>query len=186
MTEYSRVAYANCTGCQAGSFYDGSAGYLFMGHDTGVGDTALQYGWIAFEPDLPQGLQILSGLLYFYAHSTRADEIYMNVGCEYADDPSEPVSAADVRGREMTSSYSYYEPSGYTAGGLYHVDITSAIQQILNRPGWAPGNTMAVLYESLTTGSNDRRRLMESWQGSYGRPYLWFSYTSGAAQVILL
>lgn len=179
----------DCWGTPAGFFYQGT-GTLFLGHDTGVGNTHLTRVWIPFTVNLPKGKLIASATLKFVASQDRSDTIDVQIGCEAADNPSTPNNAGDgdsgdVTIRPLTSAYTSYSPGAFTAGTEYSVGVTAAVQEILNRAGWASGNTMAIFIKSLSTGANDWRRLIASNEhATYTEPKLEIYITGFVPKVI--
>lgn len=153
-------------------YYDTTA-TLFLCHSNASGDAWRAHDWIPFTLLLPRR-QIISATLKFYATQDRSDTILCNVGCEDADNPSKPADAADLKSRVMTTArVSNYSPAAFTAGTQYSITLTTAVQEVLDRAGWAYGNTLAVLFNGLSTGANDARRLIASVENAtYTEPRL--------------
>ena len=124
--------------------------------------------------NLPQGLQIISATVYWTASRSRSDGCATKIGCEDADNPSAPTSKADISGRVLTSSYITASLAAYTAGVEYSYDVTGAVQEVLNRAGWAYGNTLAVLCDN--TPGLGRRYIAAAENTTYDGPRLAITY----------
>jgi len=68
----------------------------------------------------------------------------------------------------------------------YSIDVTSCVQEIINRAGWASGNALVILVDPNTTNSQDE------WQDYYAydntpskAPKLDITYTVGGATSLL-
>lgn len=172
----------DCWAAPNGDFKSGT-NTLFLGHDTGTGNTYRTSVWIPFTVNLPQGKQIISATIKLVAATTRGDYISLRAGCEDADNPSTPVDVGDIVGRVMTSAYADWSFSGSTAGQEYTKDITTAVQEVLDRAGWAAGNTLAVLIKNVVSDSTDNRIVMASQENAtYTEPILVIVYNSFVPQ----
>jgi hypothetical protein len=182
------VTNANdCWGDNAGDFV-GNANPLYLGHDNiGVGNTHRTHVWIPFIVTLPQGKKIEWAKINWYASGTRADDpVFVRIGCEDADNPLPPVSAGDVTGRVLTAAYIEYELVPYVAGTLYTYGCTGAVQEVLDRPGWVAGNTLAILVRNPYSDTSDNRRHVAAYEHTtYDPPFLQIYLTGFVPRIIV-
>lgn len=75
-------------------------------------------------------------------------------------------------GRTTTTANYTYNPAGYTAGDEYTYDVTNAVQEVINRAGWASGNTLAVIVDSPTPSGSNRRQVASYDNATYTEPIL--------------
>jgi hypothetical protein len=59
-------------------------------------------------------------------------------------------------------------------------DIATALQQIVNRPDWAPGNSLAVLIRGTSAGAYSRKFVWSFEQGGAFAPRLVVTYSGTA------
>lgn len=128
--------------------------------------------WIPFTVNLPKSLVITSATLKVIATVNRSDFVSVFMGCEDADNPTMPTDWSDILGRSLTSGFTAVEVDAYTNGDEHTYDITTAVQEILNRAGWAPGNTMAVLIIDDATPSGAWRRFATLEHATFAEPKL--------------
>jgi len=96
---------------------------------------------------IAQGTQITSATLKGYARNNRSGgTINYYVGCEDADNPTTPTSGSSLNGRAITTAkLSISSGASWTAGALKTFDITTSVQEVLDRSGFASGNQINVL-----------------------------------------
>jgi hypothetical protein len=142
---------------------------LFLDGTPTIGEIART--WIPFTVALPKNLVIVSAFVKWYATQSRSESSGVSLGCEAADNPSTPSSRADLFARSLTAAFNSVVFESYTTGNQYSYDITSAVQEVLNRSGWVSGNTMAVL--AIGAINNDNRRQIASVENvTYQEPIL--------------
>jgi hypothetical protein len=165
------VIYANSGDCYAtntGTF-DNSWTGMYVGAESGDDDVQT---WIPFTVNLAKGTQLISATLDLIAAATSsAVTSNIQVGCEAADNASNPSSKADLFGRSMTSAYSVVTLLQYVLGAGYSYDVTSALQEVLDRSGWVYGNQAAVLIRDVDTADKPHLAYSSEAGGIY-RPYL--------------
>jgi hypothetical protein len=137
--------------------------------------------WIPFVVNIAQSVVITSATLTVVAYETTTGAVNVRWGCDMRDNAAPvPTSYNSLNLRTMTANFTESSMVDYTAGTAYTYDITTAVQEILNRtasPGWASGNTMAILctengsashkYRSIAAYANDK---------SYAPPLLTITY----------
>lgn len=90
---------------------------------------------------------------------TTANPIIYVVSCQAADSAGVLTSTsgdinATTRPR-TTADSGNWDVRSVTAGTRYSIDITSAVQEVLNRGGWASGNAIVVLVDTSTGSTVD-------------------------------
>jgi len=155
-----------------GSFED-TVNVLYIAHGAGYG---IAKTWIPFTVTLPAGIVITTATIKWYASQSRADSIAVKIGCEDADNPSKPATWAALNGRVMTTAFLAASISDYTAGNQYSYTITSAVQEVLSRAGWASGNTLAVLIHNNGTSDDLRQQFAAYEHATYAQASLEIVY----------
>lgn len=131
--------------------------------------------WIPFTVNLPR-MTIISATLAWVASTNKSGTIAFDIGCEAADNPTVPLTGSNLMSRVQTTAKTNVSPVSYVAGTTYSYDITTAVQEVLNRSGWAYGNTLAV----LVVGSVDAHgRLIATVENAtYTEPQLTIVFNS--------
>lgn len=164
-------------------FYDSSTTLTIGG---GAGGEAGYKAWIPFAVALLQGTAIASSTLKIRASHTESNATCkIKVGCEAADNPSAPANWSQLDSRTLTSAYlTNNNVSEWTAGTEYTFDITTAVQEILNRVGWSSGNTMAVMIIDNASSASAYRLIASYDNVNYTEPILEIVYYSGGQVII--
>ncbi|MFT3929813.1 MAG: PilC/PilY family type IV pilus protein [Spongiibacteraceae bacterium] len=116
---------------------------------------------------IPKNSTIQSAYIQFQASGGDSSSLDLTIKGEATDDAS-TFAAADgsVSARSKTSQAVTWSPSSWTSGNAYlSPDVSSIVQAIVNRSGWAVGNDLAFIISSSST-SNVRRAY--SYNGSQG------------------
>ncbi|MBN1673930.1 MAG: lamin tail domain-containing protein, partial [Kiritimatiellae bacterium] len=152
-----------------------------------VEESALQLVGIRFRDlSIPRGATILNAWVQFKVDETTTAATALTIRGQ-ASDNAAAFSAAtgNVSGRPATSAAAAWDPPawstvGQTGSAQRTADLAAVIQEIVSRPGWAPGNALAL----LIGGSG--KRVAESYDGdSAGAPLLHVEYgTTPAEQVV--
>ena len=109
--------------------------------------------------NVPQGATITNATIVFRA--VAADSPNTNTGAtsltlrgQAADNPTTFTSTAwDITNRSTTTASVAWSPAAWTAGADYSTpDLKTIVQEIVNRAGWASGNSMAF----IVTGTGSR------------------------------
>ena len=154
-----------------------SSGDLDIVNDDGVIYTVgLRFQNIA----IPQGATITSAVIEFAADevNTLSTSIIIK-GENIGNAPAFAATPNNISNRTTTSSSSTWEPEAWTFIGENEanqktVDLSSIVQEIINRPDFSTGNAIALIMEG--TGI----RTAESFDGSPElAPKLWITYSSG-------
>lgn len=113
--------------------------------------------WLGFRFNsvtIPQGSTINSAGLEVYVDSTAADDPDVDIYCEDADDAGTFTTGAnDISSRSLTTAKTNWSAGGVGAGFKTAGDITSAVQEVINRGGWSSGNDLVVIFDSLSSSN---------------------------------
>ena len=162
------------------SLYLGEYASLYIGLTTETLKT-----WLPFVVNLPKNERITTATLKIYANESLSGATCKCLfGCEAADSPAAPTNWATLNARVMTTAYTTdNNVSSETAGALYSWDITTAVQEILNRAGWVANNTLAILMHDNGSSSMAYRGLANA-NSAYTDPVLEVVY-GGAVGVAI-
>ena len=108
------------------------------------------YGGLRFQNlPIPAGATINSANLRFSITSTAQDDPDLSVYCEAADDATTfTTGASDISNRTLTTAFTDWDVTGVGANWMAdgeRVDITEAVQEVIDRAGWAQGNALNVI-----------------------------------------
>lgn len=139
---------------------------------------------------IAQAATITSALFSLRANSTynaSPNVVKLIVCCEAADNAGALATsgATDLDGatRPGTTADATWTVTTVTGGTRYSVDITAAVQEVINRAGWVSGNAIVVLIDTHADTS------LSEWQdfdahntaGSTNGPRLDIDYSAGGA-----
>ncbi len=99
---------------------------------------------------IPQGVQISSATLEFTSHSSRSGSTNAVISGQDSDHTqSFTTSNGNITGRAKTNASVNWNPENWlNEGEVYQTsDIKDIIQEIVDRPGWCGGNSLALLLE---------------------------------------
>ena len=157
-----------------GTMYLGSSD-LELIHD--ATDQTVGMRW----PDLPMlhNATITAAWIQFTAKASQSGPTDLGIQADDTDD-AEPFTTAenDISSRPRTSAQIVWDPVPWVAGEAGAAertpDLTSVVQEIVSRPGWAPGSALAIIIH----GSGVRTAW--AWDGdSKAAPLLHVEYTGG-------
>ena len=184
------VGYPITAEYQVGSSYDdvyadGSTSqnstypYLRIGYTSLYGVPYYMSGMRFTNVNIPKGATIYSAYLkvqsYIYALS---NEVYGNIQAEAADD------AANFNGRYIAglaktgASVNWDHTTSWSSSTWYtSPNIAGVVQEVINRSGWLPNNSLAIFYSTRKASGGDR--VFSSYDGgsSYA-PKLEITYIS--------
>ena len=103
---------------------------------------------------IPQGATINDAYLIFLASTTHVeDTVNIQIYCEDADNPSTFSSYADVDGRTLTTAYTAWNSVSHFSEHVEYQfpSITSAVQEVVNRAGWSPGNSLVIIMPEVSS-----------------------------------
>lgn len=133
------------------SVYRDTYSYLMLGRNSS-GYTFK--AWLPFTAAIDQGTSITSATLKLRCQTASSGTTCkFKIGCDDQDNPSKPATWAALDARVQTTAVlTVASEPAWTLGTEYTYDITSAVQEIIDRAGFASGNTIAVLI--VDNGSN--------------------------------
>ena len=162
-----------------------AAGISLTGASLYLGNASDQKGFLPFEGmDIPQGTVITSATLKLRAATSRSETtVKIKIGCEDVDNPDlTPSDWADLNGRVMTTGATLdNNMPAWTAGSEYTYDITTAVQEVLDRQNYAKDNPIVVLIFDNGSTAGSRRHLAMEENTSYAQAVLEIVYTASTA-----
>ena len=102
---------------------------------------------------IAQGTTILEARLVYTARDTDSGAATLRFYAENADDsPGFSNSANDISSRAKTIASATWAPDDWDITGEQHVtaDLRDLIQEVIDRPGWSEGNSLAIVQEHLS------------------------------------
>jgi uncharacterized protein YjiK len=131
--------------------------------------------------DIPQGATIESAYIQFQVDEATSGTTSLTIQGESRDYAATFTTATgNISARPRTAAMVSWLPEPWLAVGEARFDqrtpdIASVIQEIVDRPGWTTGNSLAI----IVTGSGER--VAESYNGtSAGAPLLHVHWSGGA------
>ena len=128
--------------------------------------------------EIPQGATIASAYVQFQADETNSEVTSLIIQGEATDNALTFISSAgNISGRARTTAAVTWEPAPWLskldAGPEQRTpDVAPVIQEIVDRPGWRSGNSLAL----IITGTG--KRVADSYDGDpAGAPLLHVEYT---------
>ena len=139
--------------------------------------------WLPFVVNLSRGQVITSATLKVVAvQNDTSYSCYVKIGCEDADNLSAPTTKEDLEARVLTDAYLSFYPGNpvadFVVGEEETFDITSAVQEVLDRAGWTPQNTLAVLIKDNNSAVEAVRVFASTENTTYTEAILEIVYSS--------
>jgi hypothetical protein len=128
----------------------------------------LQTIGLRFQPPIPQGATIVTAYVQFKVDETGSGAASLVVSGQAADNAAAFGSTSgDVTSRPQTSASASWTPAPWNTVAEAGPDqrtpnIASTVQEIVNRPGWVPGNSLVLFVSGTGT------RTAESYNGDAG------------------
>lgn len=131
---------------------------------------------------IPQGSTINVARFEYMAQGTyTGTTCNVNVYFEAADNPSAITTGADGNGRAVTTAVGWSGVPANTVGLLYATpDISAALQEVVDRAGWASGNALQLLIKDNGSTSAAERDPASFEHASYTPPILHIEFTEPA------
>ncbi|MDP9460479.1 MAG: hypothetical protein M3Q22_09595 [Actinomycetota bacterium] len=123
------------------------SGDLTLGRDGSRAQTVgLRFAGI----DVPAGARITKAYVQFQADETNAQASRLTIVGQAADNPARFTSVKrNISARPTTAVRVAWVPAGWSAGmrstAQRTPDLTSVVQEIVSRPGWAKGNALVLV-----------------------------------------
>ena len=119
--------------------------------------------------DLPQAAQIISATLTLTARELQTGVSTNTRFSAQDDDDAVPfvAIAADFDARPRTDPIVWNRIEPWAPGSAYTApDLSPIVQAVVNRPGWAPGNSLVVFWNDNGSTAPDCQRVAYSFTGS--------------------
>jgi len=135
--------------------------------DTGKGSPQV-VGLRFLNVDVPPGANITNAYIEFVCDETKDGSLPVSLIIEGEPNPDPPTFTSDIIGRPRTTANVVWEPEDWTASRQVSQtsDITSIIQEIINQPGWASGNSLVIIISDNPDNPSEGIRCAESVDGS--------------------
>lgn len=96
---------------------------------------------------------ITSAVLSVQAASNLSATLSVRIFGNAADNAVAPTNKEEGDALVRTTAYVDWSVPSFASGNDYTVDITEAIQEIVSRAGWASGNALQIIIESLVSST---------------------------------
>ncbi|MEM3077618.1 MAG: hypothetical protein QXW38_08395 [Candidatus Nitrosotenuis sp.] len=127
---------------------------------------------LRFTPvNIAQGAKITSAHLYLQ-RTAAAGNSFAGIFKGINVDNCAPWATNDRPSqRPKTSATVTYSPSTLAWGvnRYFEIDVTPIVQEIINRPGWASGNALGLVWENNQTASTSQTRTVQTFDGNSNR-----------------
>jgi len=149
--------------------------YVFASHSI---DTMVSF--IRFpNVNIPQGAVITEAFLRATADAARSGEAVCNIYANDADNATAPINESQMAALVYTTAYVEWDQgASWSASTQYDTpDISTVIQEIVDRGGWQSGNAMMLLLDVIGTTYN----IISSYDRGTGLPelHIKWGYYSG-------
>lgn len=132
---------------------DGTTGYgdldNFPAFGNYYGDTTTRTFLRFDDVTIPAGSTVTAATLTLRSDHAETGAVRARFACEDADDPAAPTTASDLMARSLTTARSprwTLTAADWNAGGLkVTTDFAAAVQEVVDRPGWASANALMVV-----------------------------------------
>ena len=136
--------------------------------------------------DIAQGATISSAKIQMKYSGFESNSVgeSVSISAEDVDDASAPTSGSEVIDATLTSaSVSWTIPS--MSSGTYYdsSDITTVIQEIVNRSGWSANNDINIILHGPSTDANWYARWWSRNKGSAHAPKLVVEYSTSSTPI---
>jgi hypothetical protein len=146
-----------------------TSGDLELGTDGSAQTVGMRFAGLS----IPQGVPIVDAWLQFTVDEVQSEATASTIRAQAVDNaPPFSTASNNVAGRTTTAASAGWTPLPWATVGVAGPDqratgLAAVIQEVVDRPGWQPGNALALLF----AGSG--RRTAESFDGSSsGAPLL--------------
>jgi hypothetical protein len=99
--------------------------------------------------NIPQGSTIISASLELHASSNQWLTIGANIAGDASDNSATFSDSDRPSGRPLTSTTIVHSSNAQSVANTWYTldDVASVVQEIVNRPGWQPGNSLALVMQ---------------------------------------
>lgn len=127
---------------------------------------------------LPRGSRVLSAYIDFTADGSDSTSLALRFTGESVGSAAPFVTGlnniSNRRSSYGTTATVSWSPTAWSAGTIYRSpDLSTIVQEVVNRPDWANGNAMVLLIDAPgASGNNNRRRAKSYDTSASGSPRL--------------
>jgi hypothetical protein len=127
--------------------------------------------------NVPQGATIISAFLNVCCAGVYGDTITFRTYMNDVDSAAQPASYSDISGAALTTDYGEYLSSDLSADSWAQLDITDAVQNVVDRAGWAANGAMMALLDYVGSANGTFQVYTYNLDTSY-RASLYIQYTT--------
>lgn len=139
------------------------------------GGRLINEGYIRFAVNIPAGAHIASAVLYVHPTGGSSYPTSTLIRVETVDSAAQIASVADFDGRTWSTAYSTWTLASGPGYGPT-VDISSLVQSIVDRSGWASGNYMQFKLSPLAGQATDKVLVLYDYSEAGSQPQLKITY----------
>ena len=118
---------------------------------------------------IPKGAAVSRAYIEVKAAVTQAGSARWKIEAEDSDSAAEYSAGSTIAARSYTAppTGSYFEPEAWTAGTKYRIDVTDAVNGVVNRAGWCGDNNLAIRISNIdVAGVTPTQRTAYSYEGA--------------------
>ena len=127
---------------------------------------------------IPAGSTIDSAISTLYCVSTSYDDPNVSIHCDDVDDSVDFATDQDVENRARTTASTNWADTGIGTGLADSPDHANALQEVVDRAGWASGQAITVIFRGNGVGGN-RLQFAAYDHASVAEPAISIDYTEG-------
>ncbi len=106
---------------------------------------------------IPPGSIVSAATLQIYAPNTKYDSVNADIYGQAADNPAAFTAATNgISSRPRTTSKATWTGDLAGPGWRAAPDLAAVVQEIIDRPGWASGNALALICDDINCGLSVR------------------------------
>ena len=163
--------------------YATSASNMRLGNRSGSSSYGDTWAGLRFTTvPIPQGATISSANILVVAYNNSSSQVSLKIYAEAVDN-STTFSNADNNFRNRISTTAQVDwdiNSNWVSGTTYSsVDISSIIQEIVNRPGWSINNSINIIIKDDGSNSGNHKNIYQNNGSNTYAPKLDVSYSIG-------
>jgi len=131
-------------------------------------------------------MTILSATLRVVASANgTTDAGHIRVHASAEDSAVNPTTQAELDAKTGTTANIYPATLPSSLGVEYSYNVTSIVQEILNRAGWVFNNNLALMISTITFDSTKRCQIALTEHATYAEPQLDISYNRFTPRIFL-
>ncbi len=179
----SKIVASGDDGYMSGPGFDTTSVFIEVGVIAGDDNNAfLRYQNVS----IPQGATITNATLTFTARATNSSALpSFRIFLNDVDNAVAPTSMAQYVALVRTSAFVNSVLSPWTVDMTYvSSDVSTVIQEVIDRPGWSSGNALMVLVTDESATDNGQSRSFYSFNNSMATSVgIDITYSSGSASL---